>query len=173
MLYARAMGDAFEELPEQLRAFHNVEDSNLYAGEVTVTHGHALSRGIAKAGGMPAASGTMPFRFRATRDGETEIWERRFGNHMTRSLQWLDEPGIVAERIGTSTFHMAPVPRNGTLYIPVVAMRGFGLPVPRPAIASCEGVEGVRDDGAVTFDVHARLHGLGLVIRYQGWMAPA
>lgn len=173
MLYPRALGDTFNDLPAPLQAFHAVEDTVFYKGQVTVTHGNALTRQIAKSGGMPAKSGEMPFSFRATRDGGKEIWERNFDGHMTRSLQWLHAEGVVAEQVGTSEFLMEPKVEGDKLLIPITGLRGFGLPMPRGVLSSAEGVEGVTEDGRITFDVHASLRGLGLVIRYQGTLAPA
>lgn len=171
MLYPRAMGAAFKTLPAPLQAFHGEGTDVLYRGRVTVTHGSALMRRVAKAGGMPGKSGEMPFTFRVTRDGETEIWERDFGGHITRSHQWLHSDGVVAERVGTSTFLMQPKVNGLQLHIPIIGARGFGMPLPFGVFRSCAGVEGVTPDGNITFDVHASLRGLGLVIRYQGELA--
>lgn len=173
MLYPRAMGHAFSDLPEPLQAFHSVDDSVFYKGRVTVTHGNAFTRLIAKSGGMPVKSGEMPFSFRATRDGAKEIWERNFDGHMTRSLQWLHADGVVAERVGTSEFLMQPLAEGDTLRIPITGARAFGLPMPSGLLSSAEGIEGVTEDGKITFDVHASLRGFGLIIRYAGWLAPA
>lgn len=173
MLYPSVMGDAFWDLPEPLQAFHSVDNTVFYKGSVTVTHGSALTRLIAKSGGMPVKSGTMPFSFRATRDGNKEIWERNFDGRMTRSLQWLHGDGVVAERVGTSEFLMEPHVVERQLRIPITGVRGFGLPMPIAVLSSAEGIEGVTDDGKITFDVHASVRGLGLVIRYQGELSPA
>ncbi len=168
MLYPTAMGAGFNDLPEALQRFHSVEGSDFYKGRVTVTHGGWLPRQVAQAGGMPGKSGEMPFSFRKTRDRNVEIWERSFDGHMTRSKQWLEAPGIVAEQVGTSVFLMEPQARDGELYIPIKKITGFGLPIPNGMVVSCEGVESVSEDGAITFDVHAKVKGLGLIIRYQG-----
>ena len=173
MLYRRAKGAAIGDQHPARQAFHDVTDEVLYTGQVTVSHGHALSRAVARAGGMPGRSGTMPFQFRATRDGDHEIWERSFDGHITRSLQWLHAPGIVAERVGTSEFLMHPMAQGAQLHIPITRIRGFGLPVPQAMVVQCDGVEGVADDGAITFDVQAKMRGIGLIIRYQGKMARA
>ncbi|MEX3014293.1 DUF4166 domain-containing protein [Gymnodinialimonas hymeniacidonis] len=170
MLYPTAMGAAFDDLPEALQRFHSVDGSDFYKGRVTVTHGNAMARMVAQAGGMPGTSGEMPFTFRMTRDRDVEIWERNFDGHMTRSKQWLEAPGIVAEQVGTSVFLMEPKVLDGGLHIPITKITGFGLPVPKGLVVSCEGVEGVGSDGAITFDVHAKVKGLGLIIRYQGEM---
>lgn len=172
MLYPRALGNAFSTLPAPLQAFHAVEHSVFYQGRVTVTHGNAFTRLIAKSGGMPAKAGEMPFTFRATRDGASEIWERNFDGHMTRSKQWLHSEDVIAERLGTSEFLMEPRAEGETLRIPIIGLRGFGLPMPLGVLSSCEGVEGVTEDGKITFDVHASLRGLGLIIRYRGEMSP-
>lgn len=173
MLYPRVMGHAFGDLPEALQIFHSVDDTVFYRGRVTVTHGHALSRLIAKSGGMPAKSGEMPFSFRATRDGNKEIWERDFNGHITRSLQWMKADGVVAERVGTSEFVMEPRVDGTRLRIPITGLRAFGVPLPPGVLKSCEGVEAVTDDGKITFDVHASVIGVGLIIRYQGVLEPA
>lgn len=173
MLYPRALGAAFFDLPEPLQTFHAVEDEVFYKGRVTVTHGNALTRRVATSGGMPGRSGEMPFSFRATRDGTSEIWERNFDGHITRSRQWLHAGDVLAERVGTSEFRMQPTVDGDRLRIPIIGARGFGLPMPPWIFSSAEGVEGVTGDGEITFDVHAALRGLGLVIRYKGALAPA
>lgn len=173
MLYPRVMGDAFLDLPAPLQAFHAVDNTVFYKGHVTVTHGNALARMIAKSGGMPGKSGEMPFSFRATRDGKSEIWERNFDGHKTRSLQWLHSDGVVAERVGTSEFLMQPAVDGDNLHIPIIGLRAFGLPMPSWVLSSAEGVEGVTEDGKITFDVHASVRGLGLIIRYEGELEPA
>lgn len=173
MLYPRAMGASFAQLPKPLQVFHSVSDTVFYKGEVSVSHGSAVARGLARAGGMPATSGTMPFEFRATRDGDQEVWERNFNGHFTRSRQWLHRPGVVAEKVGGSTFLMEPAVQGDTLSIPISGVTGFGIPLPSGIMKSCAGVEAVAPDGAITFDVHATLRGLGLLIRYQGRLYPA
>jgi hypothetical protein len=171
MLYPTAMGPAFRDLPDALQRFHSGE--GFYAGRVIVSHGNALSRRVARAGGMPGASGEMPFSFRLTHTPDGEVWERNFGGHITRSTQWLHASGIVAEKVGSSLFVMKPQARDGGLFIPITGIRGFGLSVPQSLVISCDGMERVRDDGAITFDVHAKVRGLGLIVRYQGAMFPA
>lgn len=173
MLYPGVLGTAFRDLPVPLQAFHSVQDSVLYTGRVTVTHGSAVMRLLARSGGMPGKSGDMPFSFRATRDGGAEIWERNFDGHITRSRQWRHCDGVIAEKVGTSVFLMEPNVDRGMLHIPIIGVSGFGLPMPRGILASCEGIEGVTDDGKITFDVHASLRGLGLIIRYRGELSPA
>ncbi len=168
MLYPRTIGHAFSDLPEPLQAFHSVDDTVFYKGRVTISHGNAFGRAIAKSGGMPFKSGDMPFSFRATRDGRKEIWERNFDGHMTRSLQWEHAPGVIAERVGTNEFLIEPEVRDDELYIPVTGLRAFGVPLPRSLLKSCHGVEGVTPDGKITFDMHATLRIAGLVVRYQG-----
>ena len=173
MLYPEAMGTAFNDLPKPLQDFHSVDGAHLYKGRVTVSHGNALARGIALAGGMPGKAGTMPFAFRMTRDGDAETWERDFDGHITRSTQWLKAPGVIEERVGTSTFLMEPRALDGRLHIPITKITGFGLPIPDALVVSCEGIEGVTSDGAITFDVHATIKGIGLIVRYRGEVARA
>jgi len=171
MLYPRAMGDAFSDLPAALQAFHAVEDAVAYRGSVEVSHGGSLARAVAGAAGMPRRAGNMRFSFRATRDGAREIWERDFDGHVTRSTQWLYAPGVIAEQVGRSVFLLEPRLRDGRLHIPIRGVSGFGLPVPGWVMRSCEGIESVTEDGRISFDVHARLRGLGLIVRYRGTLA--
>ncbi len=168
MLYPRAIGAAFADLPQALQDFHAVDDTVFYRGRVEVTHGGRLARMVAKSGGMPVRSGEMPFSFRATRDGQVEIWERNFDGHVTRSKQWLHAPGVIAEQVGTSLFLLTPQVMDGGLHIPITGAKGFGVPLPRAVLRSCAGVETVTEAGAIAFDVHATVPGLGLVIRYKG-----
>lgn len=173
MLYARALGEAFGTLPEALQAFHSVTDTVLYVGRVEVSHGGPLARAVAAAGGLPRKAGDMPFAFRATRDGDAEIWERDFDGHVTRSRQWLAAPGMIAEQVGPGLVHMVPEVRGASLHIPFTGAKVFGLRMPRGALQTCGGVISVTQDGHIGFDVQARVPGLGLIIRYRGRMAAA
>ena len=173
MLYPRAMGAAFADLPPALQRFHSVAGSLHYAGEVTVSHGGALARALAGAGSMPMRVGTMPFRLHARRAGDTEIWERHFGPRVTRSVQWLHAPGLIAERLGPGTFLLAPRVRDGRFHIPITGIRLAGLPLPVALMRDGGGVEWADADGVIAFDVRLCLRGAGEVIRYRGTLRPA
>lgn len=69
-------------------------------------------------------------------------------------------------------FPMQPRVDGRGLHLPIIGLRGFGVPLPCGVPSSCEGAEGVTDDGKISFDVHAKVRGLGLIIRHRGTLAP-
>ena len=108
-----------------------------------------------------------------SQDGAGEVWERQFGTQILRSRLMRTGQGRVSEAgFGPFRVIMCPWVDAGTLRMPVVGMRAFGLPLPVALMPGAGGVEGVTEDGRVTFDVSVRLLGLGTLLRYSGWLAP-
>jgi len=173
MLYRRALGAEFDRLAPALQKFHSVTAEHKFSGRAEIFQGVRLARLAAGVARFPKLEGDVPIQLSVTRDGETEVWSRLFGDHATRSVQWLLRPGIIAERVGPATILMQPRVEEGHLRMPIIGMRGFGVPLPAPLVATGGGVERVEASGEILFDVSARAVGVGLLISYKGALAPA
>ncbi|MEM7723885.1 MAG: DUF4166 domain-containing protein [Pseudomonadota bacterium] len=171
MLYRTVLGDDFHALPGVLQQFHSDAPTAQYTGSAVLEQGGWAARVAARLAGYPTLSGTVPIRLSITRDGLTEVWDRHFGDHRVRSVQRPGANGTIREAIGPVTVLMKPHVSDGALHMPVVGIRGLGLPVPRFALRPSGGLETVAGH-RIGFDVSATFVGLGRIIRYCGDLRP-
>jgi hypothetical protein len=172
MLYQRALGPSFDALPPALQRLHAGQEKQVFEGTADLRQGHAIARLLVGLAGFPKQAGQVPIRLTITQTSEGEIWDRSFGGHATRSLQWLAQPGVIAERVGLATILMRPRVDDTSLRLPIVGLRGLMLPLPAWLMPGSGGVERVADDGALLFDVTATARFLGPMIRYTGDLRP-
>jgi hypothetical protein len=124
--------------------------------------------------GFPKAGTDVPLSvdFELLPEGET--WTRRFGDRSFSSRQFMGTgrwERLLCERFGPLTFAMALVPEDGRMHLMLRGWSAFGVPMPMwlcPRSASYE-------EGKDRFRFHVEIsHPLaGLIVRYQGWLAPA
>lgn len=79
----------------------------------------------------------------------------------------------MSERFGAFTFGIGLRVGEGALHFPVTRGRLGPLPLPRPLLPESRATESA-EDGRFRFDVELRAPlGLGPIVRYRGWLAPA
>jgi len=173
-LFQTVLGDAWDRLAPEARELHAVQDIERFSGQARVTRGKPLpARMIAALFRFPPEADGVPVTVTKTRTGEGETWERNFGGRVFRSyLSQSPLPGRFRERFGPLTFEMdLPVSGEGMLF-PVKRGWLLGIPMPRfllPSSDSREYVEG----GRFHFDVGLGAPlGMGLIVRYRGWLRP-
>ena len=131
-LFAAALGPAWSDLPEPVRAFHGEGGATRFRGEAEVTRGaNPLARLLATLFGFPPAGAGQPVTITIGRDAAGEVWRREFGGHRMASRLAPAGPGRVAERIGPAVFVLALAPSRDGLGIAVESGRLLGLPLPR------------------------------------------
>lgn len=172
-LFQQALGAAFYTLPEAVRRLHAVRGTTRYAGIASVERGrNPLAKLCARIAGLPKAMRDVPLAVEFTADAKRETWRRDFaGTRMQTRLGC--KGGLLRERLGPLQFRYHLHPGNQALWWQVAGVRLFGL-LPLPA----GWFDGVRcrereHDGRYEFLVEARLPLVGLVVRYEGWLAPA
>ena len=172
-LFQQALGAAFFSLPETLRRLHGVRGTARYAGIASVERGrNPLARLCARIAGLPKAMREVPLAIEFAADAKRETWRRDFGGvRMQTRLAF--KGGLLRERLGPLQFRYRLHPAREALWWQVAGVRAFGL-LPLPA----GWFEGVRcreceRDGRYAFLVEANLPLIGLVVRYEGWLAPA
>lgn len=167
--------DPFEEIisAEQLdvvapiRDFHG-RDGLRASGRVTVTRGTGLAGTIAAGFGFPPAMNDRPMRLTVRREGDATIWDRDFdGFRLTSKVRRRN--AHIVERFGPLTLTMSLSARDGALDVGLLRGAFLGVPMPRLFLPKSESRE-FDDAGRFGFDIRASLPGLGLLIRYRGWL---
>jgi hypothetical protein len=173
-LYPEVVGDAWQDLPEEIRAMH--ERMGTPEGRASVERGEGfLSRLSGWLVGFPPASADVPVQVRFDAGKNNETWTRTFGTHTFSSDQFAGRgraQRLLCERFGPLNFGMALAAGEGRLSLVLRRWSLFGLPLPMwlcPRSTSYEAVEGGR------FRFHVEIsHPLtGLIVRYRGWLEPA
>jgi hypothetical protein len=168
-LYRRLLGARFDELPPRVAELHDVTGTSVWAGRADVERGRSpVSRMVATLFGLPPAGRDQALHVTFTPDGGTEIWTRRFGDAVFRSLQY-ERGGLLRERVGPSTFVFALVTSPDGMALKLKGVRFLGVPLPgflAPSVATFES----EREGRYHFEVEASLPLLGRIVRYQGWL---
>jgi hypothetical protein len=114
-LYRRVLGEAWDSLPEPLRAMHDLDGERSADGVAVVERGSGLlARLVAFVIGLPPAAANIPvtvsFRVRHGR----EHWQRNFAGRVFSSVQAQGRgrsERLLCERFGPLNFVMALVAR--------------------------------------------------------------
>lgn len=170
-LYARVLGERFAQLPQRVRALHDLDGQRTWSGSAGVERGaNPIAQVIGWIAGLPAAGPDQPLSVTFTPDGGAETWDRRFTGKRFLSRQHQDGADII-ERVGPAALHLRPAADADGLTLSLAGMRVLGLPVPRlllPIVATREWEE----EGRYRFEVDCRIRGLGRLVRYSGWLEP-
>lgn len=173
-LYPGLLGDAWKDLPAEIRAMH--EGAAMADGRASVERGSGiLSRLAARVAGFPPGAADVPVKVRFVTDGQGETWIREFGAHSFSSRQFAGRgrsERLLAERFGPLTFAMALVAEENRLSLVLRRWSFLGLPLPMwlcPRSTSYETVE----DGRFRFHVDISHPLAGLIVRYRGWLVPS
>lgn len=172
-LYANLLGEAWQSLPDEIRAMH--DKAKTAEGRASVERGsNILGRLTAWLVGFPGSGTDIPVRVRFDVDKEEETWTRTFGTHSFSSRQFAGRgrsERLLCERFGLLTFAMALVTGEGRLSLVLRRWSILGLPLPMwlcPRSTSFETVE----DGRFRFHVEISHSLTGLIVRYRGWLEP-
>ncbi|HEX7643217.1 MAG TPA: DUF4166 domain-containing protein [Burkholderiaceae bacterium] len=172
-LYRQILGPAWDALPPAVRAMHSLHGRLEARGVARVERGAGLpSRLAAWLIGFPPAGEHVPVTVRFTLENGVERWQRDFGGKRFTSHQSAGKGGLIDERFGPFTFGLELRLDNGRLYLLMRRWRLCGIPLPAflaPGGTTYEHVE----DGKFHFHVDIVQPGIGLIVRYRGWLDPA
>lgn len=175
-LYARILGSAWDEVPAEIRAMHDVRSTASAEGRASVERGRSpLARLAAWVMGFPDAAADTPVSVKFEVVDGVETWTRTFGNQTFSSQQFAGRgrsDRLVSERFGPLEFAFALVAADGKLELVLRRWSAFGVPLPlwlAPRSKSYEASEG----GRFRFHVEISHPVVGLIVRYKGWLVPA
>lgn len=167
-LYHRVMGQAFDDLPNAVRAMHSICRDGWASGRATVTQGrNPIARLIARLVGFPREGDHDLHVGFSVVDG-CETWTRSFSGRCFHSrLSSCD--ARLAERFGPLSFIFdLPSDRRG-LRMELRGWRIFSIPLPL-ALAPRSVASEWEQDGRFHFDVPIALPLIGPIVHYRGWL---
>lgn len=169
-LYRRILGADWDVLPEPIRAMHTLHDRLQARGFSSVERGTGLlSRLAAWLIGFPPAADNVPVTVDFELKNGVERWQRNFGGKRFVSYQSAGKGGLIDERFGPFTFGLELRLVQGRLHLLMRRWRFRGIPMPASLAPRGETYEHV-EDGKFRFHVDIEQPGVGLIVRYRGWL---
>jgi hypothetical protein len=174
-LYANLLGSAWDALPPEIRAVHEVNGVALAEGRASVARGRSLLSRLAGAIiGFPVASEDVPVQVGFEAAAGAEIWTRRFGKQGFSSRQFAGarrSQRLLCESFGPLTFAMALVVEGDRVLLVLRGWSIFGLPLPLWLAPRSKAWES-SEEGRFHFHVEISHPLTGLIVKYQGWLEP-
>lgn len=174
-LYPGLLGALWPQLSEPVRSAHlaGPADRLRATGLFTVRHGESwLARRLVRLLGMPASAEAIETRLAVVPEGETERWDRMFGDHALSTVQ-RNRRGLLAEQFPLFELLFRLEAADGALVYRQVGARlrlgRLSMPLPRrlsPQVAAREEPAGTPGRTRVTVRVSLPL--AGLLILYTG-----
>lgn len=171
-MYPDLLGADFERLPPAVRAFHQGDRPQVWAGEAQLQLGAgALAWGLRQVAGFPQSVGSVAVQVAVTPMEEAEQWDRRFGDHRTVSMQRRMGDGL-RERLRAVDLGLTLTASEAGLDVAVSGgwLGGIALPALCVPVSQSRATE--DDQGRYAFDVAGYWPRRRLLIRYTGWLAP-
>ncbi|WP_434724650.1 DUF4166 domain-containing protein [Mesorhizobium sp. RIZ17] len=172
-LYPDLLGDAWKNLPAEIRAMH--EGAVMAQGRASVERGDGLlSRLAARLIGFPPAGTDVAVKVRFDIGADGETWTRTFGTHGFSSRQFAGRgrsERLLCEGFGPLTFAMALVAGENRLSLVLRRWSLLGLPLPMWLCPRSNAYETV-EDGRFRFHVEISHPLAGPIVRYRGWLEP-
>lgn len=168
-LFQHILGAAFGELPPQVQRIHDARPRKVYTGRCAVERGDGLLvRLMARLARLPATGTQIPVTVTIEGGAGRESWRRRFGSHAMDSVLW-QRAGLLHERLGAVTLRFVLLATEGEIQWQLRGARLLVLPLPRAWFQRCTAREFIEDQ-RYGFEVNVELRGIGLLVRYRGWM---
>ncbi len=173
-LFQSALADRWQQLPKALQTLDSSQDKATFSGVAQISRGGSvLSELIAWAVGFPPAGKAVPVMVTKACREAGEVWERNFQGRVFHST-CLPSPQRyhVRERLGVFTFELALNVTDDGISLPIRRGWCLGLPIPSTLLSKSESREFVHEN-KFHFDIVVLApFGLGLIVRYQGWLLP-
>lgn len=168
-MFQHILGAAFGELPPQVQRIHDSRPRKVYTGQCAVERGNGLIvRLMARIARLPATGNAVPVTVTIENSAGCERWKRRFGSHAMDSVLW-QRGGLLHERLGAVTLRFVLLATEREIHWQLRGARLLVLPLPRAWFQRCAAREFI-DGERYGFEVNVELRGIGLLVRYRGWM---
>ncbi len=174
-VFRRALAQNWEQLPAPLQALHGGALLD-WRGQAAVVRGRgALARLVGAVVGFPAQGRDVDVAVRIEHGAGVERWQRCFAGRVFSSV--LSPAGICAEstvreRFGPVTVTLALLFDGARLHFVTRSWSVLGMPLPRAWAPGGDTYEYAGGDGRFCFHIEIRQALLGLIVGYDGWLAP-
>lgn len=171
-LFRRVLRD-FDAMPASVCAAHDIDAGVDLQGEVDIDGADGWpGRLIARLFGFPQVGRSVPARVTIEREGDGEIWVRRFGTAGFAShLSAGGAPGLLVERFGAVSLDLEASAQSTGFSLAVRRARLGKVPLPPFLTPQTQALATVDAQGRYTFDVTIALPLFGRLVRYRGWLA--
>ncbi len=174
-IHRRVLGEAWEQLPEPLRAMHDVKDVLTASGIAIVERGRGMLARLAGAlTNFPDTGRDVPITVTFRRKGDREIWQRDFAGKVFTSTQEVGRgrfERLLCERFGPVAVGFALVVDGGRMMLLPRAFSFFGIRLPVAWAPGGKAYESV-ENGRFCFNVEIGHSLTGMIVRYRGWLVP-
>ena len=140
-LYRRVLGEAFDSLPPEIRAVHELPEGGVAHGRCHIRRGRCLfARWIAAFFRFPSPGRNLPVTVRFEHRDGREVWRRDFAGHeMVSTQETAKDGGRLVERFGPCAVELAVPAGPDGLRLEPRRMWLFGVPLPRFLVAANPG----------------------------------
>jgi hypothetical protein len=175
-VHAQVLGLPFDRLPSVLRGVHDTRARKEFSGRCSVESGRSrLARVVQLFASLPRRSDAdlaVHVVIERSEGGETsesrETWTRRFGEQRMRSIIRARR-GALEEVFGPVVLRFVLTTESERIVWTLVGARFLFVPLPAAWFAGCGASETIVD-GRYWFDARAHIAGIGLLVRYKGWL---
>lgn len=173
-LFVRQMPD-FDAMPAAVRDVHACDAAAELQGRVDIEGAkNAAARLIAWFAGFPGAAHDLPASVTVEREGDGEVWIRRFGeSEFLSHLGAGATRGTLTERFGPLTFDLDAASDARGFALTITRGRIGTFPLPGFLTPSTSAGAAVDEHGRYRFDVTIALPFFGRLVGYRGWLEPA
>lgn len=166
-LYQTALGPDYQHLPPLLQAFHG-QPGRWWRGQVDVSWStHPLLRGLLQLARLPAEGTQRAIAVRLVAQGQSESWQRHFGNR-TMVSQQRQHPEGLSESFGPLRLLLSNQVDTQGLHQHSRHTHFLGLPLPAALSLQVQAREWAAA-GRFHFDVTIAI-GQHRLLRYTGWL---
>lgn len=172
-LFAKTLGPDIMRLPAVVREVHTNAPLHLAGQAVIDGAQNKIANIIARLFGFPPAAPDETADILLKRQGDKEIWIRRFGRQDFRStLTPSAVPRRVYERFGPFSFELEMTPDESGYALEIVSWRMGPVQLPMRLAPRTPARAFVDAQGRYSFDVTIALPLIGRLVRYRGWLLP-
>lgn len=166
-LYRQLLGDAFNRLSPNLKAFHQSTKAIGAVGAFKVTRGEGYINNLfANIADLPKNEEAAIAELTVLPSPDKEIWSRRLGDKQVISKQWLAN-GWLVERFKVVNIYLSAKVINGDLIIYDAATTFLGIAMP-PFFTPTVMAIGKDVGDSMLVDVEIGFKPFGRIVNYRG-----
>jgi hypothetical protein len=174
-LFSTLLGHHWPQLPKGLTQLHSPAGATQWQGRAKVTGAsNWLGRRVAQAFGFPGSQDDCPVVVGIHAIEGGEVWVRQMGDgFFSSTLSRGAHPWhtLLVERFGPFQFGLALVWHHDRLHYVIQKWRYKGWNLPAWCMPSGDSFEHMKDERC-HFHVEISSPLTGLIVRYEGWLAP-